>query len=390
MFKESIVMSWQNIITNKMRSFLTILGIIIGVAAIIALITIVQSATGSITEIFSSMGANKITVTVRGTPLKDGLTEADLRDLYAIDNVEGIAPAITSTGSIAYGGNARNNVNVKGLNELYFIKSDGIIARGRAINRLDVENQTKVCLIGRNIVGELFPLENPVGKTVRVNGVNYVVIGTLTNSLTFITANNNNSVIIPYTTAMRFTGNKHISSLDVYMKDDSVADETTKEIERTLTAAFNDKDNAVRIFNMQDMLENIDQVTAMMSILLAGIASIALIVGGIGIMNMMLVSVTERTVEIGLRKALGAEPRRIRQQFLIEAVFLSMIGGILGLIAGVGISMAVCAVMDATFKISTATIILAVGFSSVIGIIFGYSPANKASRLNPIDALRSV
>lgn len=196
--------------------------------------------------------------------------------------------------------------------------------------------------------------------------------------------------LFPYTTALRNLGIPYVSTIDVFLEDSQLADATSEEIKGVLNSAFNFKEDAYTVFNMGDMIESFQNVMGMMSLLLAGIAAISLIVGGIGIMNMMLVSITERTTEIGLRKALGATPKRIQLQFIIEAIFLSLLGGIIGLILGGVIAYIVTLFMGIQFFIAPSTVMLAVGFSASVGIIFGYMPARKASRLNPIDALRHI
>lgn len=390
MLRESIKMSWQNIMHNKMRSFLTVLGVMIGVTAIIALISIVQGVTNDITSQVIDMGANKITVQVIGTPLKQGLTQNDIEELEEINNIKGVSPTVTGKTNIVYNGNVMENVTVKGNNEVYFANTNDLMQSGREINSIDVESKNRVCLIGTDVVDELFPAENPVDKTITVNGISYTVIGTLQFSGKFAASSNNNSVIIPYTTAMSLLGKGYISSVDMYIQDENLSDDTTSDIEAVLNSAFNYNEDGYIVTNMQFILDTVVKMTGTMSLLLAGIAAISLVVGGIGIMNMMLVTVTERTTEIGLRKALGAKPTVIQAQFILEALFLSLFGGILGLIGGIVISFIGCSLIGVDFILVSYSIPLAIGFSAVIGLVFGYTPARKASQLNPIDALRSV
>ena len=196
--------------------------------------------------------------------------------------------------------------------------------------------------------------------------------------------------IIPYPAAMRLSGSNTVHSLTLYLKDSSLSSETVDNVKQLLDSAFNYRDSAYSIINLDSLLDTMNSITGMMTTMLAGIASIALLVGGIGIMNMMLVSVSERTTEIGLRKALGAEPGQIQMQFLIEAIILSLLGGVIGVIVGLSVSFAICMNTDITFSLNTFAIGLGVGFSAAVGIIFGWAPARKASRLNPIDALRSM
>ncbi|MBS4174451.1 ABC transporter permease [Bacillus sp. FJAT-49736] len=390
MFKENIKMAWMNLIHNKMRSFLTMLGIVIGVASIIALITIVEGAMNGMTSEFSLFGTDKITVQAMGTPLKKGLVDNDIQNLKNIDQVAGVSPTLTGNTTVVYNGKEKKDVTVQGKNEVYFSKTKDLIENGRGLNNLDIQNKNQVCLIGSNIARELFWGENPISKKLLIAGVTYTVVGTLQKSGSFSDSSNNDAVIIPYTTSMGLLGTGYMSNVDVYMNNANESEKITENIEAALNQAFNYKENSFTVINMQDMIASFKKITTMLSLMLGGIASISLVVGGIGIMNMMLVSVTERTTEIGLRKALGAEPKRIQQQFLLEAVFLSLFGGTIGLLLGALIALGVCMLIGASFVLSVATILLAFGFSAAIGIIFGIAPARKASRLNPIDALRSI
>ena len=390
MLWESIRMSWENIIKNKLRSILTMLGIVIGVASIIALITIVQGATASISSEVNSLGVNKIMVNITGTPLKSGLTGDDMETISQLGNISGVSPTIALRTSIVYNGDIKEKVAVQGKNEVFFKTDASLLKSGRAINPLDIGSKNQVAVVGSDIVRDLFYGVNPLGKELIINGTAYKVIGTLASSSGFSMNSNNETVIIPYTTALRSLGIKSISSLDVYLKDTNMADKTVIDIKGVLSQAFNYREDAYTVFNMGDMIESFQEMMSIMSMLLAGIAAISLVVGGIGIMNMMLVSITERTTEIGLRKALGATPNRIQLQFLIESIFLSLMGGLIGLIAGGLLAYITAVVIGIIFSVSAYTVLLAVGFSGAVGIVFGYMPARKASRLNPIDALRSL
>jgi len=397
MLSESIKMSWQNIVHNKMRSFLTTLGIVIGVTAIIALVTIVQGLTDEVTNQFSSLGAGKIIVQAYGTPLKRGLSESDLEKLLEIENVSGISPTMSLVTSVVRNDTLEEDIKVDGKNEVYFRNNDKLIIRGRALNILDMESRNKVAVINRTLEEMLFFSEDSVGQKMQINGTTYTIVGVLDeDAITDVTSMMADSTeaegkaFIPYTTSMSLAGISSISSFELLISDTEKTKQVVEATESVLNQAFNYKDDSFRIINMDSLLESMDTMTDMLSATMAGIASIALLVGGIGIMNMMLVSVTERTTEIGLRKALGAEPKRIQLQFLIESIFLSLIGGLIGVILGVGISWLVTAALDIDFVMSTWAITLGVGFSAAVGIIFGWAPARKASMLNPIDALRSV
>lgn len=383
-------MSWENIINNKLRSFLTMLGIVIGVASIIALITIVQGAKQSISDEINVLGVNKIMITASGTALKQGLNEEDLNKIASLDNISGISPSISTRTSVMYNNKTKKNVAIQGRNEVFFETDESLLRKGRTINILDIESKNNVVLLGNNVARDLFYGEDPIGKEIIINSISYSVIGTLTTSTTFSINSTNNSVIIPYTTAMKTLGLKNIVNLDVFLMDTNKADDSVNDIKSVLNASFNYKEDSFTVFNMGDMIESFQTMMSMMSMLLAGIAAISLIVGGIGIMNMMLVSITERTTEIGLRKALGATPNTIQLQFIIEAIFLSLIGGVIGLVLGSAIAYVASVLIALNFSVTPATVMLAVGFSAFVGIIFGYMPARKASMLNPIDALRSL
>lgn len=390
MFFESMKMSWKNIVHNKMRSFLTVLGVLIGVASIIALISIVQGVTESITSQVMDMGANKVTVQAVGTPLKRGLTLNDLERIREIENIKGISPVMNGQSAVARGGVVLEAVAISGRDEVHFANTEDLIKAGRGLNALDVTGKSRVVLLGSNLVTELFPNESPIGQTVKVNGMTFTVVGILEPSKGFSAGSTDDGILMPYTTLMRLVGTGNINSLDVYLQDEQLADDTTAEIESVLNSAFNNNEDGYKITNMQNILDTVAEMTGTMSLMLTGIAGISLVVGGIGIMNMMLVTVTERTSEIGLRKALGAEPKTIQWQFLLEALFLALFGGVLGLIVGLVLAVVGAQLIGVPLIISGSSVALAIGFSAIIGIVFGFSPAQKASRLNPIDALRSA
>ena len=398
MLKESFKMSLQNIWNNKMRSFLTMLGIIIGVTAIIALITTVSGVTDEVTAQFSALGAGKLNIRASGTVLKRGITEADMLKLSEIENVKGVSPSVTASLPVTVGSGLEENVSIEGRNDVYFRHND-VIGQGRPLTALDMDPHSRVCVINKEAATTLFPQKDPLGQTIAVAGLNYTVVGVLSEAgendvmaqMSRMSGSGGDlSIIIPYKAALRMTGAGNITSLEVFMADTALADETITDIESVLDQAFNFKDNSYSIINLDSLLETMNTMTGMMTTMLAGIAAIALLVGGIGIMNMMLVSVTERTMEIGLRKALGAKPSRIQMQFLMESVVLSVLGGVIGILLGNAISYVVAYFIGFTFKMSSSAISIGFFFSAGIGILFGWAPARKASRLNPIDALRSM
>ncbi len=390
--KQSIEMSIQNIKGNKMRSFLTTLGIIIGVTAVIALITIVKGVSDNVMGQFESLGAGKLMVSVTGTSLKTGLSESDLAKIEKINNVSGISPTISTTSKASRNGEV-DDVSVEGKNGTYFINNNNIIS-GRPLTQAEMAGDVYTCVIDMDCAKRFFFGENPIGKKIRVGGYTYTVVGLEDGnsnlmSEMMVSSNDGGSIKIPYRNALKMTESSNVNSLEVYVKDTNFTSQVVDDLEKILNQAFNDNDDSYTVINMESLLDTMKSMQDMMTTMLAGIASIALLVGGIGIMNMMLVSVTERTKEIGLRKALGAEPMKIQMQFLIESIFLSMIGGIIGVALGLLISYAAATMIGIDFVIQPGAIALGVGFSAAIGIIFGWVPAKKASELNPIDALRS-
>ena len=394
MFKESIIMSWQNIIYNKMRSFLTILGIVIGVSSIIDLISIVEGVTMEVTSQFSELGANKLTIQAKVTPLKKGLTDYEVQLLADIDEVNGISPTISTTTSVVGNGQVHDKVTIEGKNASYFKYNQLALKSGRLLNSIDLSQQSNLALVSESLADTLYFGEQPIGQYLLINGISYRIVGVLekTDQMDMMSSmsgkQSENRVIVPYQNLMGLVGLNCINNVEVYMQNNANVDEIIGKVELILNQAFNYKENSYSIINMEGLLDTIQSMNSMMTMMLVGIASIALLVGGIGIMNMMLVSVTERTMEIGLKKALGAKPRSIQLQFLIESIFLSLFGGVVGLVLGVMIAFVVAFIIGFTPSISTNSIALALLFSGGVGVIFGLAPARKASQLNPIDALR--
>lgn len=383
MLAENIRMSISNIFANRLRSFLTVLGIMIGVTAVIALITTISAVSTSISDSFTSMGAGQLTLSISGNDIKPGLNAENLETLKEIEGVVGLTPSVSLSASFVYAGERDTGISVKGVSDYYFVREDDLVKRGRKLNQFDVDRKNAVCLIGEEVLETFFYGENPIEKTVYLNGIAFKVVGILNEDAA-------SDVIIPYTTALKMNSEAFVTSVTIYLSSPDISKSVTEKLEPVMDAMFSFEEDTYSIVTMEAIENTMTELLDMMSALLAGIASIALIVGGIGIMNMMLTSVTERTSEIGLKKALGARPGEIQMQFLIESFMLSMMGGVLGVLFGIILSMVMCNAMGASFSLSYGAVVLGVGFSAAVGILFGWSPARKASKLNPIDALRSA
>ena len=393
MFRESTAMALDNIRSNKVRSFLTLLGIMIGVMAVITLISTVSGVSGTISSSFSDMGVGTLTVSVTGSDLKTGMTPEDLQVITELENVDGVVPSISLNGRVSYGNNVQTGMSVSGKNAYYFTLNEDMIIQGRTLNFIDDDNRSYVCVISQKIVDEFFLGINPVGETLYVSGLPFTIVGRYEEDSGGGIASifmGSPDVMIPYTTAMKVNNSNEVTSFTVYLKDGADSTAAKEEIEDAMDVLFDFEEDCYTVSSMESIEETMNTMTTMLSSLLAGIASIALLVGGIGIMNMMLTTVTERTTEIGLKKALGAVPGQIQMQFLLESFLLSMIGGLLGVAFGLALSYWLCQLLGTNFVLNMGAIALGVGFSAAVGIIFGWAPARKASRLNPIDALRAV
>ena len=392
MLKECVAMSLSNIRGNRMRSFLTVLGIMIGVTAVIALITTVSGVSDSLSSSFSSMGAGTLTVSVTGSDLKSGMTDTDLDELAELDIVDGITPTVSLSARVSRGGSYETGISVSGNSAYYFQTNEGVVERGRAINVVDTANTSFVCLISQEMVDTFFYGVDPIGEELYIDGVPFLVVGLFSDEESESIASifsGGNDILIPYTTALKMNNENVVTSFTIYLTDGVDSEAAADVIEAEMDVMFSYEDDCFTVTTLSSVEDTMEEMLSMMTALLAGIASIALLVGGIGIMNMMLTSVTERTTEIGLKKALGALPWQIQAQFLIESFLLSVIGGLAGVVAGLLLSFSLCQMMGTEFVLNPGAIALGVGFSAAVGIIFGWAPARKASRLNPIDALRS-
>jgi len=392
-FREGAGMALDNIRSNRVRSFLTLLGIMIGVMAVITLISTVSGVSGTIASSFTDMGVGTLTVQVTGSDAKTGVTPEDMAVISNLENVDGVVPSVSLNGRVSYGKNVQTGVTVSGKNAYYSDLNKDMIVQGRPLNFIDDDNSSYVCVISQNMIDQFFLGKDPIGETLYVSGLPFTIVGRYKEDSGGGIASifmGSPDVIIPYTTAMKVNNSNEVTAFTVYLKEGADSAEAKEEIESAMDVLFDFEEDCYKVSSMETIEETMNTMTTMLSSLLAGIASIALLVGGIGIMNMMLTTVTERTTEIGLKKALGAVPGQIQMQFLLESFLLSMIGGLLGVIFGLALSYGLCQALGTHFTLNWGAVALGVGFSAAVGIIFGWAPARKASRLNPIDALRAV
>lgn len=400
MYKESFLMAWASLIANKLRSLLTMLGIIIGVAAVIALVSIGNGVKQDIEDSISSLGSNLLVV-LPGAPRTPGARSSQgsmkslkISDYEAISKLEGVKAAspMTNGSYVVIYQNKNWTTSVAGVNSNFQDVNNWTMTSGRFFSDKNVQNRERVAVVGQTVVKNLFTDEDPVGKEIRVKNIPFRVIGVLKSKGNGTMGNDqDDTVLIPYTTSMeRVEGIDYLRRVYVVAKDDGGIDRLQADIENLLRVRHNIKDTNLDDFNIQNMksiMETVAQTTGTFTLFLGAVAAISLVVGGIGIMNIMLVSVTERTREIGVRKALGATYSVIVTQFLIEAVVISLMGGFIGIAFGIGASKVIGMVSGMSTIVSVPTIIMSFAFSMAIGLIFGIYPARKAAKLNPIDAL---
>jgi putative ABC transport system permease protein len=389
--------------SNKARTSLTMLGIIIGIASVIAMTAIGQGAQKSVTDKIESMGANLIMVSPGsarsfGGPRESrgGAKTLTLDDAEAIasqlDNISEVVRIVSSQQQIVAKG-TNTNTSIIGTENSYSVVMNIGISEGVFLSDQNLNKTSKVAVLGSTTRDDLFGEKavDILGEKIRINGTEYTIIGVAEEKGGSGMTNSDDVVYIPYTTAQRYlTGNKYLSSINISAKSSELSSVVQNDITNLLLLRHNKtEDNAdFYTMNQADMIETTSDVIGTFTILLAAIAGISLLVGGIGIMNMMLTTVTERTREIGLRKAIGAKKKDINSQFLVEATMLTVLGGIIGVILGWGVSFGIDYFGVIETDVSIQSILLAFGVSAFIGIIFGYYPARRASNLNPIEALR--
>ena len=391
---QSLKMAIKSILANKMRSFLTMLGIIIGVMALIVLVSIANGATSSVSSTISGLGSNLLTVSIsddKGNPIR----LSTLEDWAGAEDIGEIGPYAQASVTGKYGSTS-DSVTVYGTTASYADIQELEIELGRFIKSTDVDNNSYICVISKALATDIVGYEDCIGESVSLDGLKFTIAGVLEDddiSLTSVFSSGSLVAYIPYTTLMRLSTDvsSSVTSFYVSAEDGGTIAETETALTSLLMERFDDDDDAFDITS-QDVLEDTaSSVTSVLEVLLGGIAGISLIVGGIGIMNIMLVTVTERTKEIGIRKAVGAGRRVILQQFLVEAIMICMLGCLMGIALSWGILQLITVVassLSLAFSLDGKVVILAVAFCFAIGVIFGLYPANKAAKMKPIDALR--
>ncbi|MGE7765375.1 ABC transporter permease [Peribacillus sp. NPDC096540] len=383
---ESMKMAIRSIKTNKVRAFLTMLGIIIGVASVIVLVSIGQGSSQSVQDEINSLGTNLLTVSVTDTDSVE-LTDDTIEQFKDLSGISEVAPVVTGR-VYAKNGETSTQVSMTGTTSSYISVRDLELSQGRFLTDMETELRSKVVVLGSDTANTLFENQTAVNQNVLIGGVSYRVIGVLKSVGTSMGSNGDDVIIAPITTAKRATSSTTIGTVYLKAENENIIERAMYQVQGTMTTLFPGQSDNYSVTNQEDLMDTMSSVSDTFTLMLGGIASISLLVGGIGIMNIMLVSVSERTKEIGIRKAIGANRKSILLQFLIEAVVLSCLGGLLGVGIGLGIAKLVSVVSSLTISYSWSVTMMAFLFSIFIGVVFGVFPANKASKLNPIQALR--
>ena len=385
-FKVSI----KNIFTNKLRTALTMLGLVIGITSVIILVGIGSGATGNVTSTVKSLGTGTLIVNINLN--SDTTIEySQISNFLELENVKQIAPYKNVSGTVSKNDVTSKNSTILATTPSYLSIMNLTISDGRLLSNIDLNNSSKVCLIGSDLAETLFEntkTKDVVGQKIKIEGAKYTVIGVLTTQGTSMGTNIDSTIIIPFTTAKYLKGDTSINNLYLKVEDEELIDRTKERIEIYIEKTLGISTDYFSVSSQNNMIDAMSNINSTLSLLLGGIAGISLIVGGIGVMNVMLVSVTERTKEIGIRKSLGAKKRDILIQFLIESLILCVLGGLIGIFMGLSIGN-ILSIFGLTFKESSGVIVISFISSVVIGLVFGIFPAYKAAKLNPIDALHT-
>ena len=384
----SFKMAISSILSNKLRTFLTMLGVIIGVSAVIIAVGFAEGSTKSITSNIESIGTNMLTVNLMGRRTSDVTYDVVAEELDKIDEIENYAPILNGNVYIKNSKNTSISTNYVGTNENYATVQDKTVQEGRFLTSFDIKGSLNVAVVGTYVANELFPDGDAVGSYVKFNNKSFKIVGILTQTEDGEEGTADDTIIIPYTVAQRISRAGAVSTIYVRSENADNVDSLKENIENMLYKLYENEDY-YRVTSQQAMLETLSSVTDTLSIVLAGIAAISLVVGGIGIMNIMIVSVTERTREIGIRKAIGARKINILIQFLIESLIITLLGGITGIIIGC-IGITIIGKLDLVPAVySVKWILISLIVSLLIGVVFGLFPAYKAAKMDPIKALRT-
>lgn len=386
---QSFMLAAKSLASSKMRSFLTMLGIIIGIAAVIALVSLMNGMSNEIVSSFEDMGMNNMTVTITPRGGNRTITSDDMQNFCDenSDVIAGMTPTVSvMSATVKKGSENITATSVTGVSEMYDDINGKKLEEGNFLTYLDVENDVRNCVIGTYVRNELFGSQSPIGQTLKINGNTFTVIGVLEESADSEESSSDDTILIPYTVASKIAFTR-VTSYTISAVDNDRVESAKAALNRYLYGELGDTD-LYNIITLQEAADTVNKLLGKMSAILVGIAGISLLVGGIGIMNIMLVSVTERTREIGIRKALGATPWDILSQFVVEAITTSAIGGVLGIIVGIEAAYGLAKAVGMKAAISVSAIIISVSVSAGIGVAFGYFPAKKAAALNPIEALR--
>ena len=391
MIYQSFKMAVKAIAGNKMRSFLTILGVVIGVVAIVVLVSIGQGANSSVVESIEGMGTNLITANINARRMNP-IDLDSLNELAQNEAISYVAPIASVSGTVKAGTTTYDDGVVQGTTPGYESIRNWTVAEGRFLQQPDIDNRSFVAVIGSEAATEMYGTTHAVGETFSLNGYTITVVGVLAEVGSSASGSNDNQILIPFTLAQRLSNQTSISSFYVSAASSSQVEQAQAAVESYLEKAFENYNTRsfgtqYSVFNQTEMLSTLSETTNTLTLMLGGIAAISLLVGGIGIMNIMLVSVSERTREIGIRKAIGAARGNILMQFLIESLVVSLMGGLLGLAISVAAVNALAPVLQMTLTIPVNVAWMAIAFSVFIGVVFGMYPANKASKLRPIEAL---